>query len=309
VLEESLAAYPKGKEQLWFERSYDAAKGATVCKPNTRYLKVPADVFDILRDDVPLISLMIKLNYESIRPLAKWFAEELAVLDRGPEVPQDILRQYSANLLKGTAGSAKMRSTLMNMIKRADFGILDGQVVSVPAPDIPEEVLKALPEELLGNLKDAEWETVHFAHQGKDAAYPISFDAESAGTRRLFELAGPIADVLGSGKTVVIDELDSSMHPLLVNEIIRLFQSRITNTSGAQLICTVHSTSTMEKDLLRRDQIWFTKKKRTGLSELYPLSDYKPRKDESIEASYLTGRYDAIPVIPELFGFRWGESD
>jgi predicted ATPase len=308
VLRESLAAYPKGKEQLWFERYYDTDNRIMVCKPNNRYLKVPADIFDILRDDVPLISLMIKLNYESMRPVAKWFTEGLAVLDRSPEIPQDILRRYSTNLLKGTVGKPEMRTTMMNMITRADFGILDGQVVPAPAPVIPEEIMRALPEELFGNLSDVEWETVQFAHQGKEATQLFGFDDESAGTRRLFELAGPIADALESGKTVVIDELDSSMHPLLVNEIVRLFQSPITNTSGAQLICTVHSTSTMEKGLLRRDQIWFTRKKRGGNSELYPLSDYKPRKDESVEASYLTGRYDAIPVIPELFGYRWGES-
>jgi hypothetical protein len=309
VLEESLAAYPNGKEQLWFYRSFDAEKHTTSYKPNARYLKVPADIIDVLREDVPFLSMLIKLNYPSIKPLAKWFAEGLAVVDRGPEVPQDLLRQFSTNMLKGSVGNAQMRNTLMNMIKRADFGILDGQVVPVPAPEISDEIKKMLPDGLFDNMKDAEWEAIQFAHQGKEASQFFSIDAESAGTRRLFELAGPIADVLESAKTVVIDELDSSMHPLLVNEIIRLFQSHITNTNGAQLICTVHSTSTMEKGLLRRDQIWFTKKRRYGSTDLYPLSDYKPRKDESVEASYLTGRYDAIPVIPELFGYRWGAAD
>ena len=311
VLEESLAAFPKGKGQLWFHRSYDTAKNETICKPITRYLKVPSDIVEVLRDDVPFISMLIMLNYDSIKPLAKWFSEDLAIVDRGSDVPQDSLQQYSRNLLKGTAGTSKMRAVLMNMIKMADFGILDAQVVPAPAPEIPfpEEVINMMPEEFLAGINDAEWETIQFTHQSNDAPQHFSYDAESAGTRRLFELAGPIADVLDSGKTLVIDELDTSMHPLLVNEILRLFQSQITNTSGAQLICTVHSTSTMERGLLRRDQIWFTKKRREGNTELYPLSDYKPRKDESVEASYLSGRYDAIPVIHELFGYRWGAAD
>jgi hypothetical protein len=307
VLEESLAAYPHGREQLWFRRYYDVDRQTTICKPTTRYLKVPADVFEILRDDVPLISLMIKLNYASMKPIAQWFTDGLVIIDRSTDTSQDMLRlrDYSTALLKGETGSAQMRNMLMNMIKRADFGILEGQVVSMPAPDFPDEWREIFTEEIFKRLNDAEQEAVRFEHQSKDGSQFFDFEVESAGTRRLFELAGPIADVLSSAKTVVIDELDSSIHPLLLNEIIRLFQSPITNPNGAQLICTVHSTSTMENGLMRRDQIWFTKKRRYGSTELYPLSDYKPRKDENIEASYLTGRYDAIPVIPELFGYRW----
>ena len=99
-----------------------------------------------------------------------------------------------------------------------------------------------------------------------------------------------------------IDELDHSLHPLLAIEVIRLFNDPKRNPNGAQLIFNTHDTNLLSADLLRRDQIWFTEKGRDGASQLYPLTDFKPRREENLETGYLQGRYGAIPFLnPDSF--------
>lgn len=99
---------------------------------------------------------------------------------------------------------------------------------------------------------------------------------------------------------MVIDELDSSLHPLLVRRIVDLFNSPDVNNKGAQLIFATHDVSLLDASTLRRDQVWFTEKGVDHLSHLYPLLDYAPRKGEALKKGYLAGRYGAIPIIGDL---------
>ena len=87
-------------------------------------------------------------------------------------------------------------------------------------------------------------------------------EKESAGTRKLIDLAGPIFDTLERGATLVVDELDAKMHPLISMHIIKLFNSNGYNPHGAQLVFSTHDTHLLSSRLLRRDQIWFTEKMR-----------------------------------------------
>lgn len=142
---------------------------------------------------------------------------------------------------------------------------------------------------------------VRFIHEGASSdAAALSFQNESLGTRRLFSLAGRLLNVLEHGQVLVADELGSSLHPLILRAIIELFVDPKTNQSGAQLVFTTHDTNLLDQGLLRRDQYWFTEKGRGGATKLYPLTDFKPRKDaEPLEKNYLKGRYGAVP-IPRL---------
>jgi len=106
-------------------------------------------------------------------------------------------------------------------------------------------------------------------------------------------------DILENGYLVFIDEIETSLHPLLVKELIKLIQNPEVNSHGAQVVFTTHSPALLDTELLRRDQIWFTEKDENGATNLYPLSDYQPRKGEAIAKGYLAGRYGAVPFIPE----------
>jgi AAA15 family ATPase/GTPase len=95
-----------------------------------------------------------------------------------------------------------------------------------------------------------------------------------------------------------VDELETSMHPLMVRELLRLFFSIKENPNGAQILFTTHNPLLLDATLLRRDQVWFTDKDADGEAHLYPLTDYGPRKGESLVRGYLSGRYGAVPFVP-----------
>ena len=84
-----------------------------------------------------------------------------------------------------------------------------------------------------------------------------------------------------------------------MKQLLRLVFSKETNTRGAQIVFTTHNPIFLDTSLLRRDQVWFTEKSADGVTHLYPLTDFKPRKDEAIAKGYLAGRYGGIPFIPE----------
>ena len=108
---------------------------------------------------------------------------------------------------------------------------------------------------------------------------------------------------LEKGTVLVVDELDAKMHPLISQQIIRLFNSPATNPYNAQLIFTTHDTHLLSTKMLRRDQIWFTEKNRSEQTDLYCLTDIvlpdgtKPRNDANYEKNYIAGRYGAVPYI------------
>ena len=123
---------------------------------------------------------------------------------------------------------------------------------------------------------------------------------ESEGTIKYFSLAYPIIDALDNGKRVVIDELDSRLHPLLVKRIVALFNDARTNPKGAQLLFTAHDTYLLSAGLFRRDQVWFTQKDNFGATELYSLAEYKVRSTSPFERDYLLGKYGATPLIGDM---------
>lgn len=129
------------------------------------------------------------------------------------------------------------------------------------------------------------------------------YEHESEGTKKMFDLAGPIFDTLQCGATLVIDELDAKMHPLISRQVVKLFTSEETNPKKAQLLFTTHDTNLLSSKLFRRDQIWFTEKDTTESTDLYRLTDIvlpdgsKPRGDGNLERNYIKGRYGAVPFI------------
>lgn len=126
---------------------------------------------------------------------------------------------------------------------------------------------------------------------------------ESQGTQKLFEISGPVFDTLLRGSVIFIDELDAKMHPLMSQEIVRLFSDEKTNPKGAQLIFTTHDTNLLSSKLLSNNQVWFTEKDEQERSDLYCLNEIKFLDgsklvdNDNIEQNYIQGRYGAIPYL------------
>ncbi len=138
--------------------------------------------------------------------------------------------------------------------------------------------------------------TIQFSHNGKETLYEMS--EESDGTVRILDLL----EILLSeeGKTYVIDELDRCLHPSLSYKIVDSYL-RMAAKKNIQLIVTTHESRLLDFNLLRRDEIWFVNKRKTGESDIYSLEEYNARFDQKIDKAYLEGRYGGVPVFSTVF--------
>ena len=158
-----------------------------------------------------------------------------------------------------------------------------------------EQIPQDLPDEIKQKfLKDFRYQPV-FNHNN----YPVSFSLknESSGTRRLYDIAPMLLLGIQDGDIWIIDEIDSMLHPYILEMIIHLFHDRTINTNNPQLIFTTHCTALMNSDIFRRDQIYFTQKNGSGISELNCLDQYLVRSDTNFEKWYREERFGAIPKV------------
>jgi len=203
------------------------------------------------------------------------------------------------------------RDAALEFLRAADVGIAGIDFSRIPFAEKDLQVLKSIeqlirqhanmPEPEKGGIPSdlmKERVSVRLGHRGKDGGiYPIALDDESAGTQALLQLLGPVFAKLHAGGTILIDELNTALHPLVSRELIKLFQNPITNPGKAQLIFSTHDTNLLTGALLRRDQVWFAEKDAQGCTHLYSLSDIKVRATDNIERGYLMGRFGAIPFV------------
>ena len=138
-----------------------------------------------------------------------------------------------------------------------------------------------------------------FLHKAGNMSTVIEYMDEAQGTQKMFSMAGLLLDIIKNGKVLVIDELDRSLHPLLVRQIVKTFQDPTINQRGSQLIFSTHDTSLLDSQLLRRDQVWLTEKGQGQSSSLLALTEFSPRKGEALERGYLSGRYDGVPILED----------
>ena len=139
---------------------------------------------------------------------------------------------------------------------------------------------------------------MHLDQQGQ----PIEFDMvlESEGTREFFRFLVPIINIFQKGGILIIDELHNHLHPLMTKFIINLFHNENINKNNAQLIFTTHETSILDKDIFRKDQIYFCEKQNKA-TKLYAMSDFKGlRENIDFEKSYLLGRFGALPNLGQI---------
>jgi hypothetical protein len=229
-------------------------------------------------------------------PLHRWFREYLVVLLDGGILPPDSTTRH----IRTPEGEIAVRS----MMTAADIAI--SSIKAVPKKGVFQQ---ANLDRHVGasetSRQEGELLLPQFTHRVGDVSAEFEYGDESQGTQKLFALAGPLLDIIKQGKILVIDELDRSLHPLLVRQVVSTFQDPALNDRGAQLLFTTHDTTLLDQTLLRRDQIWFAEKTAGQSSILVPLSDFSPRKGEALERGYLAGRYGGVPILDHRL-IAWG---
>ena len=198
---------------------------------------------------------------------------------------------------------------IIELLKLADFGIDNitareqaGETVSLKI--VQDQISNYGIQRKKTNIKNLFTVRKIYDDDGKITGQAeMKFDFfESEGTKKFFHLLGPILNSLKEGKVLIIDELDTKLHPMLTKQVIRLFRNPKTNPKKAQLVFATHDINLLEAELFRRDQIWFTEKNRFGASKLFALADFKKgvRNDEKIIKRYMEGRYGAVPYLAEF---------
>jgi uncharacterized protein len=295
ILFESLSAFPKGREQVWYERSWDDETKAYTWSPArpTDYRRDASRV-SVTRENALYLSTAVKFNDVQLRPIYLWFKEKMRFLPLDVHAP----RLSPSFTVKRMMEDANERGRILRLLQHADIGVLSASARErdLTRGDLPSDLPETVAERILKNNKHLEIRLGHRGHEGQE--FPLPWEEESAGTQRFFALAGPWLDILKNGYFVGLDEIESSMHPAMVSELLKLFFAAQTNARGAQLLFTTHNPLLLDTEAMRRDQVWFADKDDEGATHLYPLTDYKPRNKESLVRGYMAGRYGAIPFIP-----------
>lgn len=289
IVSEHLQVFKARKPQSWYERRFDPASESYVYEFGS-YLKGAKNLWEgATRPNALFLSMAVQLNSEALRPVFDWFANRLVIVnDQSPLSPQ-----FSVQMLKQDS----QRKAICDFLRAADISIADIEVASRRAlvHNIRFDLATGRREE---EASEQAVDEVKFHHVTDHGTAVFDLEDESAGTQNLLFLAGPVLDILNKGLTLVVDELDTSLHTLLVQALVRLFHQPEANTGGAQLVFTTHDTSLLDAyGLFRRDQIWLVEKKADQSSSLYPLTDFSPRKNEALERGYLQGRYGALPFL------------
>lgn len=299
VISEWLYLRPKTKEIELFYREFQEfethprnfAKGNRVIKEG------------LVRDNALLISVAAQFNDAIAINVIDWFKNMKTISGLNEE-------GYQGYTMSKTE-SPIHKSKILNLLKAADLGIQDIKLQKLDVEQLPKNMPIELKEKIIRTIREENAEfisdviTFHKKYDANkkntDEIVRFSLDEdESSGTRKFFALTGPILDVIENGYTLVVDELDSKLHPNLVCKLVSLFNSKEMNKKNAQLIFNTHDTNLLSSGLFRRDQIWFVEKNKYGEARLYSLADFKSenvRKTEAFEDNYTRGKYGAVPFL------------
>lgn len=259
----------------------------------------------LTRDNVLFLSSAAQNSHSQLSQIYDYFSEKVMSRMERSDNAEIIGKQVFAYFSEDN----EKRQRALSFLKSADIGISGMDFSKVPYEENAKRMLDEL-DQLFSKyaetptmgLSDVERIQVEFFHQGEFGNnYSIKLQNESSGTVALLQLLGPVFKVLSEGGVLVIDELNTYLHPLVSRELIKMFSSRSTNPVGAQLIFSTHDTNMLSAGFLRRDQFWFAEKDNYGSTHIYSLSDIKVRKDDNFERGYIEGRFGAVPLF-DLFG-------
>lgn len=256
----------------------------------------------LVRDNALLVSVAAQFNDATCIAVIDWFKSLKTISG----LHESSYKGYTMNRTKDPIHKLQ----ILELLKAADLGIHDIQLQKLEIENLPKGMPEELKAKIIKEINEEKKElvsdilTTHKKYNSfKKAFDTVNFsldEDESSGTKKFFALTGPILDVLENGHTLVVDELDSKLHPNLVSKIVSLFNSKELNQRNAQLIFNTHNTNLLKDDIFRRDQIWFTEKNKYGAAKLYSLADFKSdivRKMEPFEENYIRGKYGAIPFL------------
>lgn len=252
------------------------------------------------RDNALYLSTAVQLNSDVLKKPFLWLSRYFRIYDH--EVGEGV---YTTSRSKE---DESFKGNIVRFLQAMDINVHD---IEFEEEDMDMSFMKmAFSAEFLADIRkrmgaiEEKVTKVFFVKKttdGRKIRLPLT--GESTGTQALYKLAGPLYDTLENGYCLIIDEINTNLHPLIVKFLFDLFSSEKLNRNRAQLLFTSHDVSILREGVVRRDQVWFIDNDGCEAS-LAPLSDYSPRRGEALEKGYLSGRYGGVPaLLPSLLRF------
>lgn len=288
VKEEYLYYFPKGKQVKIFERDESGVKAGD------RYKGVFDLGMSILKENRLFLSCAANFsNIEEVERAFLFFQNDIVVYN--PHVNNWI--EYSIQLMQK---DEEVRQMFLEFLGELKTGIKDIKVklekIQVKPSDLPVDMPEPLKNVL--TMQGANRIDAKIVYDKFQTDLMVE---ESVGIKKLFEVICPIIDIIKNGKILICDEFEMGLHESIVHYIIQTFH-KANQDKFAQLIFTTHDTSLLDKDIFRRDQVWFTELNEERATELYSLVEIKNvRKTENLEKGYVSGKYGAIPMLNHSF--------
>jgi len=304
IISESLHYYPGAQPAELFSRSF--VDGISKISFGSK-LKVKAVTKDEISvkclPNMSVLSAYNKVNdiIQEIENVSYWIKNQyMASVE-----PELNLVRYTENVLMK---DSSIKDYILEFLNEADYNIENIQtkfqnkkvsqkiITALAASDIPEEELKKLQREKTIKVTETVFTHNIINKKGEEILFELPDKLQSKGTLRTMGLAGVIHNAVKRNAFLAIDEIESSLHPTLVDFIIESF---LVQSETSQLLLTTHNDSLLEEDdLLRNDNIWFTNKKLDGSTEIYSLSDFKGlSRISSLQKAYKFGKFGAVPNI------------
>lgn len=306
VIKEQIFYYPSVQPAMIFDRDFDKNKQVSVVAfgPKIR-------ISDQAKEAIQLKTLknmsvfaayyQVNISIPELDKPAKWLKNQILPIIN----PYSSLTSYSDRHIKS---DERIKKLAMDFIRKADFNISD--ITFEEEEEItPDIIIKKLEDENLSEetkinlLKERVFRTENkiFEHRiirnNKVELYKLPESYESQGTLRFYGLSAPFFNTIEKNSFLSIDEIGSALHPLLVMHFLREF---LRKSKNAQMLFTTHNLSLLqEKELLRKDAIWFTEKGENGATSLYSLADFNFRKELSFYNAYKHGKFGAIPDLED----------
>lgn len=295
ITEEYLYYFPNGRQVKIFERD------RMNIQPGNRYKSsFDVSIKDVLKEN--RLFLSCAANYSNVRELEEaflFFTTDIVIYNPS----MNNWTEYSIRLMQD---NPSIKEEFLQMLNALDTGIQDVKlkVEKVKFTDLKRDL--QLPDNLMGLIPEQEGNRIE-AKVVYDQFEIDLLSEESSGIKRLFEIICPMIDILNTGKVLICDELEASLHEAVIYKIVQLFQN-YKKDIFAQLIFSTHDTSLLNRELFRRDQVWFTQLNKDRATDLYSLVEIKDvRKSENLAKGYVSGKYGAIPMLNHVFFQKAGK--
>lgn len=304
VFEEKLFFYPGSQPATIFNRTYDELRKISIIEFGSKIKISPQAIEAIQLKALKNTSVFaaynqVNLAINELDDVNDWFKNQFL----NSINPYIDLTEFSDDSIKN---NFELKKHALKFLKEADFNITD-ILFEDKIQEIPEHLLKALdfsPFSEEEKAKIRKEKVIHFEktifkhriiNKGKEEYQLLPEERQSKGTIRYYGLSAPFFHAIENNAFLPIDEIGSALHPLLVIHFLKEF---LRKSNKAQLVFTTHNLSILnEKDILRKDAIWFTEKKENGSTTLFSMADFNFRKELSFFNAYKLGKFGAIPNL------------